>query len=117
MRELLKAGFRVRAGVRDVKAAEASVEVAEAYGLLTTQQIKQLQIVPFDLSDVASMKKAIGGARKVELLNMLHVVLLCHEVDPAHCCMQVVCAVGAPESEALNVSAPKKIDGDGTIAL
>lgn len=30
---------------------------------------------------------------------------------------QVVCAVGAPESDALNVSAPKKIDGDGTIAL
>jgi hypothetical protein len=25
--------------------------------------------------------------------------------------------VGAPESDALNVSAPKKIDGDGTIRL
>lgn len=29
----------------------------------------------------------------------------------------VVCAVGAPESDALNPTAPKAIDGDGTIAL
>ena len=31
--------------------------------------------------------------------------------------IQVVQAIGAPESEALNFSNPKKIDGDGAIAL
>ena len=31
--------------------------------------------------------------------------------------MQVVQAIGAPESEALNFGNPKKIDGDGAIAL
>ena len=31
--------------------------------------------------------------------------------------LQVVQAIGAPESEALNFSNPKKIDGDGAIAL
>lgn len=30
---------------------------------------------------------------------------------------QVVCAVGAPETELLDPSAPKRIDGEGTIAL
>ncbi len=29
----------------------------------------------------------------------------------------VVCAVGAPENDALNPIAPKAIDGDGTISL
>lgn len=28
-----------------------------------------------------------------------------------------MCAVGAPEDQALNFSAPKKIDGEGTISL
>lgn len=31
--------------------------------------------------------------------------------------MQVVQAIGAPESEPFNFSNPKKIDGDGAIAL
>jgi len=31
--------------------------------------------------------------------------------------LQVVQAIGAPESEALNFGNPKKIDGDGAIAL
>ena len=30
---------------------------------------------------------------------------------------QVVCTVGAPEDQVLNASAPRKIDGEGTIAL
>ena len=30
---------------------------------------------------------------------------------------QVVCAVGAPEDAILDSSAPRRIDGDGTIAL
>ncbi len=33
------------------------------------------------------------------------------------CCWQVVQAIGAPESEPFNFSNPKKIDGDGAIAL
>jgi uncharacterized protein YbjT (DUF2867 family) len=65
VRELLKAGFKVRAGARNVEAAEEAVQVAQNYGLLTQQQIRNLQIVPFDLSQPSSIKAAIGGARKV----------------------------------------------------
>ena len=36
---------------------------------------------------------------------------------PFHLSLQVVQAIGAPESEALNFGNPKKIDGDGAIAL
>ena len=38
-------------------------------------------------------------------------------LDPSYLYMQVVQAIGAPESEALNFGNPKKIDGDGAIAL
>ena len=42
----------------------------------------------------------------------------CHLAVLDYCSlMQVVQAIGAPESEALNFGNPKKIDGDGAIAL
>jgi uncharacterized protein YbjT (DUF2867 family) len=44
VRELLKAGFKVRAGARNVEAAEQAVEVAEAYGLLSKAELRQLQV-------------------------------------------------------------------------
>ncbi|KAL6764668.1 hypothetical protein V8C86DRAFT_1360984 [Haematococcus lacustris] len=93
VRELLAAGFKVRAGARDVEAAQKAVDVAEAYGLLSVRQLQQLEIVEVDITQPDTLRQAIGNASKV------------------------VCAVGAPESDALNVAAPKQIDGDGTIAL
>ena len=47
-----------------------------------------------------------------------HLVFSCHlsVLNPSYL-MQVVQAIGAPESEALNLGNPKKIDGDGAIAL
>jgi NAD(P)-dependent dehydrogenase (short-subunit alcohol dehydrogenase family) len=81
VRELLKAGFKVRAGARNVEAAEEAVQVAENYGLLTQQQIRNLQIVPFDLSQPNSMKAAIGGARKVRT----GVVALCQPTCTDQC--------------------------------
>lgn len=93
VRELLKAGYRVRAGVRNVAAAEQSVEVAEAYGLLNASDKKRLDIIEYDLSKPETIKQAIGSANKV------------------------VCALGASESEALNFAEPKKVDCDYTVNL
>lgn len=64
VRELLQAGYAVRAGVRSVDGARAELEVAEAYGLLNPGQIQRLQLVPFDLTRPADMREAIGGATR-----------------------------------------------------
>jgi nucleoside-diphosphate-sugar epimerase len=93
VRELLKQGNRVRAGVRDVEGARESLDVAQALGLLTPEQARRVDLVPFNLSNREGMRSALGGASVV------------------------VCAVGAPESDALNPGAPKAIDGEGSIAL
>ncbi|KAG2435610.1 hypothetical protein HYH02_011901 [Chlamydomonas schloesseri] len=93
VRELLAAGFTVRAGARNVESAEAALNVAAAYGIIKPDQLKRVTVVPFDLEKPAEFDAAIGSANKI------------------------VCAVGAPEDQALNFSAPKKVDGDGTIAL
>ncbi|KAG2438644.1 hypothetical protein HXX76_005191 [Chlamydomonas incerta] len=93
VRELLDAGFTVRAGARNVEAAEAALNVAAAYGIIKPEQLKRVAVVPFDLDRPAEFEAAIGSANKI------------------------VCALGAPEDQALNFSAPKKVDGDGTIAL
>ncbi len=43
-RELLDAGYRVRAGARDVEAAQKAVKVASTYGLLTQEMLQRLQV-------------------------------------------------------------------------
>lgn len=65
VRELLKAGFRVRAGARSVEEAQKALEVAESYGLLTPEMVKRLQVVPVDITKPDTLRAAIGPARKV----------------------------------------------------
>eukprot|EP00798_Chlamydomonas_sp_ICE-L_P012780 gene12780-16037_t len=93
VRELLAAGYKVRAGARDVESAQKNVDIGVTYGLLQPDAMKRLQIVPFDLKDTDGMSTAIGNASRV------------------------VCAVGAAESEVLNRDGPKSVDGEGSIAL
>ncbi len=91
-RELLEAGLRVRAGARNVAAAEADARTALSLGLITKEQLARLEWVEFDLEDAEGMAAALGNAAKV------------------------VCTVGASES-SLDPAGPRRIDGDGTIAL
>ncbi|GLI70199.1 hypothetical protein VaNZ11_015011 [Volvox africanus] len=93
VRELLELGFTVRAGARSVEAAESALAVAATYGIIKPDQSRRVTVVPFDLGNVDGFAEAIGNANKV------------------------VCAVGAPEDQAFNFSLPKKIDGEGSIAL
>jgi len=82
----------VRAGARDAAAAKANVAVAAQVGLIDQAALSRLQFVEFDLEDGDTLAAAIGNAGKV------------------------VCTVGASEG-GLDASAPKRIDGDGTVAL
>ena len=55
---------------------------------------------------------------RLRLCGTTRVVFSCHSsVSHQKGLVQVVQAIGAPESEALNFGNPKKIDGDGAIAL
>ncbi|BDA45967.1 probable protein TIC 62, chloroplastic at N-terminal half [Coccomyxa sp. Obi] len=85
--------LRVRAGVRDAEKAAEYLRTAVSYGLLPTDAARRVALVPLDLTDPDTITPAIGNAAKV------------------------VQAIGAPESEPFNFSNPKKIDGDGAIAL
>ncbi len=85
VRELAKAGFKVRAGVRDVEAAQKSLDIAEAYGILDSSDVKAITLVPVDFSKSEAIKAAIGPARKV------------------------VSALGAAENDALNFANVKKV--------
>ena len=94
VRELLLAGFKVRAGVRNVEKAQEMFNTAsEEFSDLTRQQLSRLDIVSFDITDKESIPPAIGNSTRI------------------------VCAVGAAESEFTDLTAPKKIDGEGTINL
>ncbi len=64
-RELLEAGFRVTAGVRDLEAAESSAQIAADYGLLSAEQQTRLKLVQFDLTKPDTLAPAIGNAAKV----------------------------------------------------
>jgi len=63
--ELLAAGLRVRAGARDVEAAQADTETAIRLGLLTQDQASRVEWVTFDLADPESIPAALGNATKV----------------------------------------------------
>jgi hypothetical protein len=63
-RELLESGFVVRAGARDVEAAEAALRVAVTYGIIKPEQLKRVTIVPFDLAKPDGFEEAIGSASK-----------------------------------------------------
>lgn len=64
-RELLAAGLTIRAGARNVEAAEAALQVAATYGILKPDWLKRVSVVPFDLAKPDTFDAAIGSANKV----------------------------------------------------
>lgn len=60
---------------------------------MTKEQLSRLTIVPLDITDPDSIIPAIGNASRI------------------------VCAVGAAESEFTDLTAPRRIDAEGTINL
>lgn len=97
VRELAAAGFTVRAGVRSQEKAEAFEdilqELCEAVGPLSRAESSKIKVVFCDLEDPDSIAPAIGNASRV------------------------VCCVGAADSEFTNLSAPRRIDYEGTERL
>jgi hypothetical protein len=64
-RELLAAGFKVRAAARDVDQAKANTDIAVQFGLIAPDQLSRLTWVEMDLDEPDSIRPAIGGATKV----------------------------------------------------
>lgn len=67
VRELLLAGFKVRAGARDPAKAQEYAALAGDLGILPADAVKRLQIVTVDLEDEETIGPAIGNAGKVFL--------------------------------------------------
>ncbi|XP_071726154.1 protein TIC 62, chloroplastic [Rutidosis leptorrhynchoides] len=91
VRELLKLGFNVRAGVRSIQRAEALVKsvkqmkVDEALSD-AIQPIEKFQLVECDLEKPEQIKAALGSASTV------------------------ICCIGASEKEIFDVTGPYRID-------
>ncbi|RWR95665.1 protein TIC 62, chloroplastic isoform X2 [Cinnamomum micranthum f. kanehirae] len=91
VRELLKLGFRVRAGVRSVQKAESLV-----------QSVKQLK-----LDGAAST----SGTQPVEKLELVECDLERDAIGPAIGNSSIViCCIGASEKEVFDVTGPYRID-------
>ncbi|XP_020575544.1 protein TIC 62, chloroplastic [Phalaenopsis equestris] len=96
VRELLKLGFRVRAGVRRNQLAEALVQSVQQMkldgeaGKPETQPISNLEIVTCDLEKKGSIIPAIGDASVI------------------------ICSIGASEKEVFDVTGPYRIDYKAT---
>ncbi|XP_028554709.1 protein TIC 62, chloroplastic isoform X4 [Dendrobium catenatum] len=96
VRELLKLGFRVRAGVRSSQRAEALVQGVQQMkldgkdGNPDVQPIRNLEIVTCDLENQASIIPAIGNASVI------------------------ICSIGASEKEVFDVTGPYRIDYKAT---
>jgi uncharacterized protein YbjT (DUF2867 family) len=69
VRELLLAGFKVRAGARNTDKAQEYAELAVKLGVLSKDVIKRLQIVVVDLEETDTIVAAIGNAGKVRTIN------------------------------------------------
>lgn len=67
VQKLLRQGFSVRAGVRDLFVAQQLAELATQYGVVSREEAKRLNAVEFDFKDVESIAKAVGSAAKVVL--------------------------------------------------
>ena len=65
VRQLLLAGFKVRAGARNTDKAQSYAKLAEELGIVDSDAIKRLQIVPVDLEDTSTIVRAIGNAGRV----------------------------------------------------
>jgi len=87
LRALLAADpdLRVRAGARDPARAQAMLASAAGLGLLPANAARRVSVVAVDLTDAGAIGAALGGASRV------------------------VQAIGAPEAEAFNFAAPKRI--------
>lgn len=95
--QLAAAGFRVRAGVRSEEKAERLLNqldvLGETLGPLSRQDEARIKCVLFDLEDPETLVPALGSASRV------------------------VCAVGAADADFLDLSAPRRIDYEGTERL
>ncbi|XP_041015769.1 protein TIC 62, chloroplastic isoform X2 [Juglans microcarpa x Juglans regia] len=92
VRELLKLGFRVRAGVRSAQKAETLVQSVKQVKLYVetasegTQPVEKLEIVECDLEKQDQIGPALGNASVV------------------------ICCIGASEKEVFDVTGPYRID-------
>ncbi|KAG7976099.1 hypothetical protein I3843_06G131800 [Carya illinoinensis] len=92
VRELLKLGFRVRAGVRSAQKAETLVQSVKQMKLYVetasegTQPVEKLEIVECDLEKQDQIGPALGNASVV------------------------ICCIGASEKEVFDVTGPYRID-------
>lgn len=91
VRELLKLGFNVRAGVRSIQRAETLVNSVKQMKLDEalsdgSQPIEKLQLVECDLEKPEQIKAALGNASIV------------------------ICCIGASEKEIFDVTGPYRID-------
>ncbi|KAH9656380.1 protein TIC 62 [Citrus sinensis] len=96
VRELLKLGFRVRAGVRSVQRAEnlvQSVKQMKLDGELANkgiQPVEMLELVECDLEKRVQIEPALGNASVV------------------------ICCIGASEKEVFDITGPYRIDFQAT---
>lgn len=92
VRELLKLGFRVRAGVRTAQKAEALIQSVKQMKLDVesasegTQPVEKLEIVECDLEKRDQIGPALGNASVV------------------------ICCIGASEKEVFDITGPYRID-------
>lgn len=74
VRELLLAGFKVRAGARNTDKAQGYAKLAEEFGIVSSDAVKRLQIVPVDLEETETIISAIGNAGKVSNYNAFNML-------------------------------------------
>ncbi|GAB2274409.1 hypothetical protein Dimus_009175 [Dionaea muscipula] len=65
VRSLLRQGFKVRAGVPDLDAAQELARFASAYKIISSDESRLLNAVESTFEDAESIAKAIGNASKV----------------------------------------------------
>ncbi|XVE49375.1 hypothetical protein DITRI_Ditri01bG0078300 [Diplodiscus trichospermus] len=92
VRELLKLGFRVRAGVRSTQKAESLVQSVKQIKLDPegTTPVEKLEIVECDLEKQGTIAPALGNASVV------------------------ICCIGASEKEVFDITGPYRIDYQAT---
>lgn len=94
VRELLKLGFNVRAGVRSIPRAESLVQSVRNLKLedaaAGTQPIDKLELVECDLEKLDRIRPALGNSSVV------------------------ICCIGASEKEVLDITGPYRIDYQAT---
>ncbi|XP_038983622.1 protein TIC 62, chloroplastic isoform X2 [Phoenix dactylifera] len=96
VRELLRLGFRVRAGVRSAQRAETLVQsvrqmkLDDGAGTSGTRPVEKLELVECDLENQGEISPAIGNSSIV------------------------VCCIGASEKEIFDVTGPYRIDYKAT---